>query len=741
VTDARGTFDLCLPARAAKLRVEADGYGPFTRVIDARGAERQDVTLMPEASLEGNVVGPSGAVPWAIVSLRASGDLVRDVRADGEGRFSMPRLAPGVYAIEARGPGAKSKAPVEVSVLASSRASVTVAVESRREVRGHVVSAGGPVARASINVGFSATFEWGTAVRTADDGAFAIDDAPAGNLLVKVDDYEVESPRTLLVPDQGVPSVTVRVASKGELAVTVTRRGKPVSNAMVSVRGALASDTRTSNAEGVATFKGLSDPTVRVLAEHENDFAVAERVPIARDTANATALDLAAGRQVEGRVVDERGDPVDGARVSFTNATSTEDLGASATTNADGTFRGGPLRGPATYRAKVTRSGALLEPKVDFPPLVVPAAGSVSPSNLVLVVRAQDKELRGVVVDAAGGPVRDARVVVTRTERHAPALVTTFTGNDGTFSARGLGGGPYTVKATAPSAAEAEITPVSLPSAPLRLVTPSVSRIEGSLRGFARTPSVMAWSVAGTTGIFTSRASTARASRSTASRAGVTTWAASTSEASAQTTLDNRWGRAGPDRARRVRHEDDPRPRARLSRGRTAAELELSGGAVRRGRAQPRGRAGQRLHGQRRRARARAGPGGDLYVWCNGDSSYRGGVVRMPQAIGEGPVTLWGLDVRGKPALDVKALGMTLADDHPFSRLVTSVDPKGAADRSGVRAGDVIDEVGGRSVAECGNGLVRAWLALLLTENKSVPVVVSRAGAPARLAFKLDHGP
>lgn len=738
VANDRGRFELCVPPRTVRLRVDAAGYGPWTKSVTPRGAQRQDVVLMPEASISGTTVAAAANVPipWALVTVRTNGELVRELQSDEHGAFTVERIAPGSYTVEARARGAKSHHPVDVGVFASARASVTVPLDARVRVAGKVVSDAGPVTRTSINVGFSSTFEWATAVRTNDAGEFVLDDAPIGNLFVKVDPYEVESPRTVRVGEEGVSDLVVHVVAKSEIEVTVRGDGVPLRDATVYLRGTASSDTKTTSALGVAKFRGLEGGEYRVYAEHEDQFVVQEHVQIApKSKVLPLVLELAAARQVQGRVVDDKGVPVDGARVAFTMTSSTEDGGASAITGADGTFRGGPLRGPATYRAKVTRSGAELD-AVNAPELTVPASGPVTPGNLVLVVKARRQELGGVVVDAAGAAVCDARVIVTRPERHSPTIETTYTGSDGAFALRGLGTGPFAIKAIDASGSEVELKPVSLPSAPLRLVLPPVGSIAGTLKGFTRTPSIMAWSVAGYEWDFHPATMDGARFRIDGLSRGRYHVAASTPDAAAQTTVDVTG--EGTLEIELVASE------RRTLRGRvldfvTAAplvdlrcQLAPDLGDTRSPVVVP-GLVFTDASGSFTFSDVPRSP---LYTWCMGDGAVRGGVARFP-ADDETPVTVWGLDLRGKPSLDTGTLGLTLADDHPFSRRVVSVEPRGAAERVGLKPGDVFMTVGEKSVTEVGNGIVRSYLTLLLTSAQAVPIVVDRAGMSVALSFRL----
>ncbi|MBX3192753.1 MAG: carboxypeptidase regulatory-like domain-containing protein, partial [Labilithrix sp.] len=397
---------------------------------------------------------------------------------------------------------------------------------------------------------------------------------------------------------------------------------------------------------------------------------------------------------------------------------------------------GGPLRGPATYRVRVTRSGFELEPRSAFASLVVPERGT--PLPLLLVVKVQDKELTGTVVDGSGGPVRDARVIVTRPERHSDTLATTSTSNDGSFVVRGLGAGPYAVKALAPSGSEAEAKPIALPAGLVRLVLPEVGTIQGALSGFTKTPTIMAWSVAGYDWDF--HPATIAGGRFVIQglSRGRYHVAASTPEAAAQATVEVKGAEiveldlvASSQRTIRAKILDfvtgKPLPGMRCQAapdlGDTRSPVVVPGVTF------------SNEAGEITLADVPASP---LYMWCSGEGAYRGGVARMPAELGEKIVTVWGLDARGKPSLDVRALGLTMADDHPFSRRVTAVDPRGAADRAGIQPGDVFEKIGERSVEACGNGIVRNYLALVLTDRRSIPVTLSRGGAAVPVVFALE---
>lgn len=736
--DAAGRFSLCMGPGGGTVRVTASGYGPYAKYLTSRGTVRQDVVLMPEASLEGTAVLATtrAPAPYARVSARQEGDGPVEVSADESGRFVFPSLSPGAYRVEARTANAKSKAPAEVRVFASGRASVVVAVDPRATVRGRLVAAEGPVGGASVNLGFHATYEWATAARTDASGRFVLRDVPLGNVLVDVPDWEVRTPRTVRVGEAGIDDLTVEVASRGVLAVTVLRGGAPVPEAAVSLRGTNVSVTRTSNASGVATFRGLEPGTYRLVGEQGSDFATTENVQVTRTRNDRATLELDRGRTVRGRVVDEEGAPVDGARIAFSRVGTTEDAGATAASGPDGTFQGGPLRGPAVYEVRVTRSGFPLEPKGAFPRLTVPKEGPAP--DLELVVKKLAQRLEGVVVDAQGGPVRDARVTLTRPERHTATLATTFTGNDGTFSLRNLGTGPYAVKATAVNGSEAQLAAISLPRETVRLVLPEVGSVRGVLRGFpaSPTPSIMAWHERGYEWDF--HAAVLDGNRFTIQGLprGRYHVAATTSEASARVTFEI-VGAAPVDVELSASGKRTIRGRALdLVRGTPLSNLSCQAAPDVEGGRSPVVVPGNVFTDEAGGFAFEGVPDADLYMWCMGDSAFRGGAARMPRDLGDRSVTVWGLDVRGRPALDFRALGMSFDEDHPFSHRIVTVEPKGPADRAGVRALDVIDAVEGRSTADLGNGTVRAYLALLLQEKHAARFGVRRGDATVALELR-----
>ncbi len=55
-----------------------------------------------------------------------------------------------------------------------------------------------------------------------------------------------------------------------------------------------------------------------------------------------------------------------------------------------------------------------------------------------------------------------------------------------------------------------------------------------------------------------------------------------------------------------------------------------------------------------------------------------------------------------------------------------------------IRVGDVFESVGDKPVTEVGNGIVRNYLAPLLTTQKSVPITLTRAATVVPLQFALQ---
>lgn len=739
-TDAKGAYRLCTALVSARLRVVADGYGAWGKSVSPRGSIREDVTLMPVASLEGKVLlsGTEKPVPFALVKLTAAWEKVNETEADEAGNFRFERISPGAYTLEGRAPFAKSKQPLNVAVFASGATKVSLLLDSRTRVSGRVIAKGNPVRGAFVSLGFWGTHEWSSRAKTKEDGTFAIEDAPIGPTYVAVDTYDVESPKSLRVPTTGLTNVEINVATKEELRATVLRKGTPVKNAVVYVRSTIASDSARTGANGIASVNGLAAGAYRVVAEEGNDFSVKEGVAVTLGETSSVTLELEGGRQIEGTVVDENGASIDGARVSFVLVGSTEDTGASAITGADGAFRGGPLRGPAVYRAKVTRSESILEPKTAFPEIAVPAEGRATPSPLALVVRASDKSLRGTVVDPSGGPVVDARVTASGPQRHSEILATTFTGADGSFALGKLGSGPFSIRATSAAGAEVELKPVTLPSPPIVLKMPNTGSVRGTLRGFTSSPSVMAWKTVGYDpedlhyAVIEGNSFTIEGLSFGTYHIAAST---PTGAATASVVVDRETPItvnlvASAARTIRARTVD-------LATGKPLAGMNCVLAPLIEEARSPVMVPGNAYSDADGNVEFRDAPASDLYGWCMGNEKTRGGVARFPADLGNTVKIVWGLDVTGKPPINASSLGFEGSTDFPLSRRIDIVDPKGAAARCGLLVGDEIEQVGDKSMADVNHGLIRVYLATLLTEQKTVPIVVRRGNELVPIAFRL----
>lgn len=315
-----------------------------------------------------------------------------------------------------------------------------------------------PVAKAQVAIDANPPI----VVETEGDGSFVFE-----GLIPR--DYRLEAtagdgyagPARLRLGAKPEP-VTLRMKKGGIVLVTVTDKagGAPVKGADVELRSSLTWKA-TTNADGVATLRGVG-AVWAPLAARANGYAPAAMMfGTAGDPAGPerVTIALARGAAINGRVVDEQGKPVGGARVVATSASEplpvVDPRRDGVLAGADGKFTI-PAVAPGTWRLSATH-GQFAPTTSD--PITVDGTNA---RNDVVIELGAGGVVRGVVKDKAGQPVAaaDVRVVAQgfvfwRARRQA------FTDADGKFEIDGLARRAVDVVAQADSGASA-IVPADL---------------------------------------------------------------------------------------------------------------------------------------------------------------------------------------------------------------------------------------------------------------------------------------
>ena len=276
-------------------------------------------------------------------------------------------------------------------------------------------------------------------VETDTDGSFAFD-----GLIAR--DYRVEAtagkgyagPARLRLTEKAEP-LTLRLRPGGVLEVVVTERdgGKPIAGAEVELRAALAWSGVTG-ADGTVLLEGVGE-TWAPLAVSAKGFApAAVMASTSGDPASPgrIAVLLSRGAAVSGKVVDDAGKPVAGARVAAALATEPFPVihprRDGVLTGADGTFLL-PALAAGTYRLSASDG---THADATSGPITVDGKHARKGIELVMVAGGV---VRGTVTDGAGQPVAaaDVRVVAQGHVAWRPRRQA-FTGADGRFAIAGL---------------------------------------------------------------------------------------------------------------------------------------------------------------------------------------------------------------------------------------------------------------------------------------------------------------
>lgn len=373
VTDAEGRVAVRqVPVGLVRVVLRAEGY--VTRTlrdveVPEEGADLADVELEPSATLRGVTVGPDGRpVGGAEVALSQAPEMpffIPSAVSDEEGRFEIPGLERGaeVY-VQGRAQGYVPKPLKKVTLPADGEVRVEMARE--KVLTGRVVEkgTGEPLAGATVTAMKRGTLVMGGmqvmgvtsagSTPAGEDGRFELGGLAPGRYEIQVSaEGHRDAVRTVILEEASEPApLTIEMERGLELrGRVVDPGGAPVAGAHVRAmpgslgQGAMVGSVQETRSGGDGTFviQGLGEGRYTLEAEDDEG---------RRGTAMAEAggdqevvIELSDGTTLRGRVVDEEGTPVSGARVRVWGMGTTA---PPVTTGPDGRFELTPLF-PGSY--------------------------------------------------------------------------------------------------------------------------------------------------------------------------------------------------------------------------------------------------------------------------------------------------------------------------------------------------------------------------------------------------------
>ncbi|MBA3454568.1 MAG: carboxypeptidase regulatory-like domain-containing protein [Deltaproteobacteria bacterium] len=499
-----GRYEITLEDASYGAAASHADYTTETRFVELGGKPMTiDFTLTPGGTIRGQVVTRDGKpLPAAVVQVgRGFGD-GSSTRADDQGKFTLKSLAAGAISLSAMGRGYASSAPTVVELgIGEQIDDITIIVDRAYTISGTVVERGTTKGIAGVRLGVFSLGQGETAIAldpSASDGAFEIYGVrPASYMMFAIgDEVMPEVGKQIEVVDKDVTGVIVDMAG----GVTVTGRVEPPRVATIGISPTMVGFANIFEAVKTAMVRAESDETGAFTLRHVPPGSLnvtatttdghAGKVLVLVDTVDkvGVVVKLEKRSSIAGRVVDARGTPLAGVRVTGSPVRekdsddtsfniSFEGKGDSAVTGVDGAFllvgleegkigvrvydEGGPLRwADAAHRDK---------PREE---IVFELAKGAERTGVTLTVETRDGVIRGNVIGADKKPAADIWVTATLVPDDLPKTKTkdkdddddeemmdgrhdtaqskpVLTGADGTFVIDRLRKGSYLVVAEA----------------------------------------------------------------------------------------------------------------------------------------------------------------------------------------------------------------------------------------------------------------------------------------------------
>ncbi|HSE62971.1 MAG TPA: carboxypeptidase regulatory-like domain-containing protein [Thermoanaerobaculia bacterium] len=516
-TDAAGRFQVKLekPGIEVSIRVMPGALpaallgGPYDASEDVA---LDDVELPAVEKISGRISDESGK-PVADARIRATGGLpfeeadvvfYAEAKSAADGAYSIPNAPVGGGGLSVRATG---YSPLR-QPSAQRRTTVNVTLKKGGTIRGIVTDPAGKPAEGATVISGS------LAAKSDSSGAWSLTGVPPGTREVEAfwkDDLAARRDTVHVKKGEAVDA-GLRLGKAASITGSVVdeKTRRPIAGVRVWAsatsffRGDARSRRARTDAKGRFRIPALAPRRYTVRA------AKAEYLPVAMpgivaavSPPGTVAIALQKAAAVSGRVTDEAGLPVPGARVRFARDSNVRALlrgGPAAflgrpgvTTGPDGAFR---IRGLAaeknlTLEAAKTgyvtakRHGVTLKP-------------GEAVKDVTLVVR-RGLEARGRVVDSAGQPIAGAEIRLSPVERGGGRFMfqiagvsrekpDTTSGADGSFRVAGLEAGEYALTVSregyapkrVPSATVAEKGPNDWPEIVLAAGVPIAGVVRSS---------------------------------------------------------------------------------------------------------------------------------------------------------------------------------------------------------------------------------------------------------------------
>ncbi len=459
-SDAEGVYKAWVAPGPVWIFAEAEGYAASRLRGVAPGNDNQ-IFLTPESVLRGRVVHAETGAPVADAWVRAESNELRmlgpghqfDARTEDDGTYRIGGLMPGDYAATASTDELYGvSAPKTLLGLAETSDDVEIRAYPTASVSGRIVvdEAGTGCDEGSVTIveeslgqrHTGATDDFGElVVMGIRPGTYSLTAACRGYLrtdpiALEVGETPIAEQRWQVKRGLSVRGVVVDAQDRPVAGVTVSARETTVSKdprASVSSGGSTATE-----ADGIFEIPALVAVTYELSCYGQ---VVPPAEPTEVDLTGGTDKDgvrikLRAGGRIEGRVVDEKGNPQPKVHIS---ASSVEAMRNSTqtTTADDGSFT---LENLATGGVRISMGiggsffGVSLRPLAAGPEdpdweLVQVEEGKTT--RVELRVAARSGKITGKVVDSEGQPIADAFVSASRLSESAA------TGrNEGIYRAR-----------------------------------------------------------------------------------------------------------------------------------------------------------------------------------------------------------------------------------------------------------------------------------------------------------------